>query len=69
MEIVIKTKKKESIISRQKNGDGVIKIDAEACDILEDFLRELGEDVSVRQLASAFIKTAANYAVVKREEE
>ena len=69
MEIVLKTKKKEPIISRRKNGDGVIKIDAEACDVLEGFLEKLDGEITVRQLASEFIKAAANNAVVKVEEE
>lgn len=69
MEIVLKTKKREPIISRRKNGDGVIKIDSEACDILEGFLEKLGSDISIRQLASEFIKAAANDVIVKIEEE
>lgn len=36
MEIVIKTKKKTQLIARDKaKGGGVIRIDEEACDILE----------------------------------
>ena len=69
MEIVLKTKRRKPIISRRENGDGVIKIDAEACDILEGFLEKLGSDITVRQLASEFIKAAANDAIVKVEEE
>lgn len=69
MEIVLKTKRQEPFISRRKNGDGVIKIDSEACDVLEGFLEKLDSRVSVRQLASAFIKAAANEAIVKTEDD
>lgn len=70
MEIVIKAKKKKSAaISRRANGDGVIKIDGEACDNLERVQRELGVDISIRQLASLLINEAVNNAIIKVEEE
>ena len=70
MEIVIKAKKKKSAaISRRANGDGVIKIDGEACDNLERVQRELGVDISIRQLASLLINEAVNNAIIRVEEE
>ena len=52
MEIVIKAKRKKTYaIARRANGDGVVKIDGEACDDLERVQRELGVDISIRELA------------------
>ena len=70
MEIVIKAKKKKSVaIARRANGDGVVKIDGEACDNLERVQRELGVDISIRQLASLLINEAVNNAIIRVEEE
>lgn len=70
MEIVIKAKKKKTVaIARRSNGDGVVKIDGEACDDLERVQRELGIDISIRELASLLIKEACNHAIIKVEEE
>lgn len=70
MEIVIKArKKKSSAIARRANGDGVIKIDGEACDDLERVQKELSIDISIRELASLLIKEACNHAIIKVEED
>lgn len=70
MEIVIKAKKKKNCtIARRANGDGVVKIDGEACDDLERVQRELSVDISIRELASLLIKEACNHAIIKVEEE
>ena len=52
---------------RQKAG--VIRIDEEACDILEGIAKKLEASVSIKELASSFIKAAADNAVIKEEEE
>lgn len=68
MEIVIKAKKKH--ISRDaERGGGIIRIDDEACDILEGILDKLNTKLSVRELASLLIKEAANHAIIKEESE
>jgi hypothetical protein len=71
MEIVLKTKKKKQHIKRDetRGGDGIIRIDGEACDVLEGILNQLESPMSVRELASVLIKEAANYAIIKEEEE
>ena len=70
MEIIVKApKKKKTVISRRANGDGVIKIDGEACDDLERVQRELSVDISIRELASLLIKEACNHAIIRVEEE
>lgn len=68
MEIVIKSEKKKHYITRDnRKGGGIIRIDSEACDVLEGILDNLNTDISVRQLASLLIKEAANNAVIKEE--
>ena len=62
MEIVIKTKKRES-------GGGIIRVSEEACDILEGIADKLNADVSIKDIASTLIKEAANNAIIKEEEE
>lgn len=69
MEIVLKTKKKKKVsISRDKHS-GIIRIDEEACVLLEDILNNLRSDVSVCQLASTLLKEAINNSIIKEEEE
>lgn len=70
MEIVIKSQKKKPRITRdERKGGGIIRIDNEACDVLEGILGNLETDISVRQLASLLIREAANHAIIKEEEE
>lgn len=72
MEIVIKAKKKKKqYITRDsgRGGGGIIRIDEETCDILEGILDKLETKISVKELASTLIKAAADYAVIKEEEE
>lgn len=71
MEIVIKAKKVKQRIKRdeKRSGDGIIRIDGEACDVLEGVLNQLESYMSVRELASLLIKEAANQAIIKEVEE
>lgn len=70
MEIVIKTKKKKPHIIRDKGkGGGIIRIDDEACDILEGIADKLESEISIKELASTLIRSAANNAIIKEEEE
>ncbi|MFQ7652359.1 MAG: hypothetical protein ACLRK9_14635 [Roseburia hominis] len=70
MEIVIKTKKKKPRITRDKGkGGGIIRIDDEACDILEGIADKLESEISIKELASTLIRSAANNAVIREEEE
>nr|DAZ43232.1 MAG TPA: hypothetical protein [Caudoviricetes sp.] len=69
MEIVIKTKKREQRITRDKSGGGIIRVSEEACDILEGIADKLNADVSIKDIASTLIKEAANNAIIKEEEE
>lgn len=70
MEIVIKTQKKKKHITRDaERGGGIIRIDDEACDVLEGILDKLNTKLSVRDLASLLIKEAANHAIIKEEDE
>lgn len=66
---IIAIKRKEVRINRNNRGDGVIRVDSEAADILEGFLSETGTGLSVKELASSLIKYAANDTVIKYEEE
>lgn len=69
MEIVIRSEKKKHHITRDKRkGGGIIRIDSEACDVLEGILNNLNTDASVRYLASLLIKEAANNAIIKEEQ-
>ena len=70
MEIVIKTKKKKPRITRDKGkGGGIIRIDDEACDILEGIADKLESEISIKELASTLISSAAHNAVIREEED
>lgn len=72
MEIVIKSKmKKKQYITRDTahGGGGIIRIDEEACEILDGILDKLGAHISVKDLASTLIKAAADEAIIKQVEE
>lgn len=62
-------RRKEVKISRSSRGEGVIRIDAEAADVLEKFLQEADGELSVKKLASAMIKYASGYTIIRIEEE
>lgn len=66
---VISIKRKEVRINRNGKGDGIIRVDSEAADILEKFLSEAGIGLSVKELASSLIKYAANDTIIKYDEE
>lgn len=52
MEIVIKTKKKTQLIARDKaKGGGVIRIDEEACDILEGIAKKTGSKCQYKRVS------------------
>ena len=53
--VIIVRRKRDVKISRNAKGDGVIKIDSDAADLLEKLLRESDGELSVRELASALI--------------
>lgn len=57
--------KKKPIITRSRNGGGIIRLDEEACDIIEGTILELKGEISVKELASALIKHAANDNIIK----
>lgn len=67
--IITVSRKREVLISRNAKGDGVIKIDRDSADTLERLLREAGGGLSVKELASALIKYAANDTIIKIEDE
>lgn len=67
--IITVSRKREVLISRNAKGDGVIKIDGDSADTLERLLREAGGGLSVKELASALIKYAANDTIIKIEDE
>lgn len=52
-------------INRSSGGDGVVRIDGEACCILEEMFEKLGGGYSVKELVSVLIKHAADDAVIK----
>ncbi len=55
-------------INRSSGGDGVVRIDEEACCILEEMLEKLCGTYSVKELASVLIKHAADDVVIKTGE-
>lgn len=69
MEIVIKTKPKKKVSITRDKHSGIIRIDEEACVLLEDILNNLDREVSVCQLASTLLKAAINNSIIREEEE
>lgn len=69
MEIVLKTKPKKKITITRDKHSGIIRVDEEACVLLEDILNKLTHDMSVCQLASTLIKAAVNNSIIREEEE
>lgn len=66
--VIIIKKRRKRAISRGACGDGVIRIDPEAADILEGFLLKTEGQVSVKKLASSLIRYAANDTIIKVED-
>lgn len=67
--IIIIKKKRMTKINRGNRGDGIVRIDTEATDILEKLLQETGGRFTVKELASQLLKYAANNTIIKIEEE
>lgn len=66
---IITVSRKNGIkISRNARGDGVIKIDSESADLLEELLKKAGGALSVRELASSMIKYASNDTIIRIED-
>lgn len=62
-------RRKEVKITKNARGDGVIKIDSEAVDILEKFLSKAEGNLSVKDLASTMIKYASDDTVIRIQED
>lgn len=54
-------------INRSRNNGAIIRIDSEAADILEQYINKV--EISVSQLASNFIKYAADNTIIKDSKE
>lgn len=68
--LYINTKKPVRRIARTyRKNSGIIRLNNEACDILEDILNELNdENISICNLASTMIITAAEQNIIKKRE-
>lgn len=67
---VITVKRVKKIkINRSTRNEGIIRIDAEAADLLEELLTKADGVLTVKDLASELIKYAANDTIIKVEEE
>lgn len=69
MEIILKTRPKKKISITRDKHSGIIRIDEEACVLLEDILNNLNREMSVCQLASILIKAAVENSIIKEEDE
>lgn len=67
--VIVVRRPKKVKINRNSRGDGTIKIDSETTDLLEKLMEEADGAISVKELASAMIKYAANDTVIRVEEE
>ena len=67
MEIVLKTKPKKKITITRDKHSGIIRVDEEACILLEDILNKLEHDMSVCQLTSTLIKAAVENSIIREE--
>lgn len=63
--------KKEIKIARDRpGGSGIIRINKEACDVLEGIINKLtNDDISICKLASLLIINAAENNIIKEREE
>lgn len=66
--ITVKSRKR-SQIKRGSRGEGIIRISADAADVLEELLSKADGVLTVKDLASELIKYAANDTIIKVEEE
>lgn len=62
-------RRKEVRISRGARGEGIIRIDSEAADVLESLLQKTKGELSVKELASSMIKYASNDTIIRIEDE
>lgn len=60
-------RKRKQLISRNRNGSGVVRISPDACDLLENIAEELDIVVSATELASKLIKYAAEDNIIKEK--
>lgn len=67
--IITVSRKSEIKINRDARGDGVIKIDCESADLLEELLKKAGGILSVKELASSMIKYASNDTIIRIDGE
>lgn len=65
---VIVVRPVKSKINRGARGEGIIRIDAEATDILENLLMKANGGITVKELASTLVKYAANDTIIKFED-
>lgn len=65
---VIVVRPVKSKINRGARGEGIIRIDAEATDILESLLMKTNGGITVKELASTLVKYAANDTIIKFED-
>lgn len=66
MAIILEANPRKTVkIKRSPKGGGVIRIDEECCEILEQFLDKLNGACNVKELASALIKGAADDVIIK----
>lgn len=57
----------EKTIKRNRKNGGIIRIDTEACDILEGIINRLNSNISICKLASTLIKNAAENNVIEEK--
>lgn len=69
MEVVIKTRPKRKITITRDKHSGIIRVNEEACRILEGIANELEYDASICTIASALIKAAAEGNIIREERE
>lgn len=69
MEIVIKAKPKKKISITRDKHSGIIRVDEEACILMEDILNKADADISVCQLASTLIKAAIENGIIRVQRE
>lgn len=67
--IYIKPRPRIRRIKRDAKGGGVIRINKEACSVLDRVLEQVECDISVSELASKFILFAMEHGIVKESSE
>lgn len=66
--ITVKARKK-SLIKRGSRGEGIIRINSQATDVLEELLAKAEGALTVKDLASALILYAASDTMIRVVEE